>query len=136
MQDMSSAIRAIGVSDCLALGVDPHSGDLADWRAWSRGRTESLTQEMNLASGRRLTNGPIFPEHEELTWMEIYDQRQEKLGWYRTARAAAILHVDRRWLDFAVECGVIRGTVAYGLGTDPKRIRVRLEDARAWQAAR
>ena len=35
MQDMSSASRAIGVSDCLALGVDPHSGDLADWRAWS-----------------------------------------------------------------------------------------------------
>ena len=91
---------------------------------------------MGLGSGRKLINEPIFPQREDLTWMEIYDQRQEKLGWYRTARAATILHIDRRWLDFAVECGVIRGTVAYGMGTDPKRIRVRLEEARAWQTSR
>ena len=133
MDDVQSVIQCFDTSGCALLYIDPRRGDLSEWRAWSKGRTQSLTQEMGLASGRQLINEPIFLQREGLTWIEIYDHRQEKLGWYRTARVAAILHIDRRWLDFAVECGTIKGTVAYGMGTDPKRIRVRLEEARAWR---
>ncbi len=135
MDDAASAIRAIGVSDCMALGIDPCSGDLSEWRAWSQGRTHSLTQEMGLACGRKVSSDSLALE-EPRTYMESYDARQEVKGWYRVVRAAEICHIDPHWLQFAVECRIIPSSHGYGRGGEAQRVRVKLEDVRAWQATR
>ena len=135
MPDVASTIQAIGVSDCLALGVDPHSGDLAEWRAWSQGRMESLTQEMGLTCGRKVSSDSLVSE-EPLAYMDLYDARQEKLGWYRIARAAEICHIDPEWLSFAVECDMVKSSHGYGRGGECQRVRVKLADVRAWIAMR
>ncbi len=44
MVDISSELRAFGVSDMKIIGIDPHSGDLSEWRVAAIKRGCSIAQ--------------------------------------------------------------------------------------------
>ena len=111
--EAADAIRSFDTDGSILFCVDPRRGDLSEWRASRRGRMQSLTQEMGLDCGRKVSSDSLVSE-EPRNYMELYDARQEKLGWYRIARAAEICHIDPL-------AGVRRG----GDGPIESRIRAR-----------
>ena len=133
--EAADAIRSFDTDGSILFGVDPRRGDLSEWRASRRGRMQSLTQEMGLDCGRKVSSDSLVSE-EPRNYMELYDARQEKLGWYRIARAAEICHIDPEWLSFAVECDMVKSSHGYGRGGECQRVRVKLADVRAWIAMR
>jgi hypothetical protein len=116
--------------------VNMRGGVGADYWRWQEGRTQSIAQEEHIGKGRDIDKCVLEPIREPLSYEERYDQRQEALGWYRTARVAEILHIDPRWMMFAIECGMVKSAHSYGTGAEAKRVRVRLDEVRAWQATR
>ena len=133
--EAADAIRSFDTDGSILFCVDPRRGDLSEWRASRRGRMQSLTQEMGLDCGRKVSSDSLVSE-EPRNYMELYDARQEKLGWYRIARAAEICHIDPRWLGFAVECDMVPSSHGYGRGGEAARVRVRLSEVRQWMAMR
>lgn len=136
MTDTTAAIRTLGTSDMRAMGVDPRcNGDLSEWRAMRERNGCSVAQALGLGSRARY-NKEDMGVVEPLTQEEQYDKEQEAKGWYRTPRAAEILKMNPLWLAFGAECGMIETSHGYGRGGEAKRLRVRLESVREWQALR
>jgi hypothetical protein len=113
--------------------------DLSEWRAVATKRGRSVAAELELGKARHSSTFDelISTQTKRLSDAEEYDKEQEVRGYYRTARVAEILKCNREWLEFAVDCGIIKGRARHSeKGQGPSNVIVKLADVQAWLASK